>query len=74
MGDPYTKKNIDKIEKVQNRALKFIFHIKGKISVTKLPKDTNIPSLADRRKQQRIKLYYKSLSTGVINPSYYAQK
>ena len=42
--DRYTKKRIDKIEKVQNRALTFIFHIKGKISFTKLRKDTKIPS------------------------------
>ena len=62
------------IEKVQNRALKLIFHIKGKISFTKLRKDTNIPSLADSRKQQGIKLYYNSSSTGVIKPSYYAPK
>ena len=43
----YTKKNIKKIEKAQNRTLKFIFHIKGKVSFTKLRKATYILSLAE---------------------------
>ena len=38
--DPYLKKQVKQLEKVQNQALRFIFNIKGQVSFTQLRTDT----------------------------------
>lgn len=67
--DPYYKHHIKQLEKIQNKALRFIFNIKGQISFTKLREDTNIESLKERRKQGRFKLFVRCLAEG-IEPSF----
>ena len=42
--DPHLKKDIKKLEKVQNKSLRFIYRIKSPISISKLKDDTNIIS------------------------------
>jgi hypothetical protein len=64
--DPYLKKDIKKLEKIQNRGLRFIYRLKGQVSFSKIRGETGIPSLAERRKQHRIKLFYKVMESGVI--------
>ena len=64
--DPYLKKEIKQLETIQNRAVRFIFRIRGQTSFTKIKANANIPLLKDRRKNLRINLYCKSLSSGVI--------
>ena len=64
--DPYLKSDINKLEKLQNRALRFIFRLRGQVSFTKLREGTGILSLKERRKELRKKLFYKVKSTGVI--------
>jgi len=68
--DPYLKKDIKKLEKIQNKALRFVFKIKHQISFSKLRKDTGILSLAKRRKRKRIKLYCQVIESGVIQDRY----
>jgi len=67
--DPYTKTQIKQLEKVQNQAMRFIFRIKGRTSFKKLREDTGFPSLQERRKISRVKLYLRCLSEG-IEPSF----
>ena len=67
--DPYLKKNIKKLEKIQNKSLKFIYRIKSHTSYSKLRQNTNLSSLKNRRKECRAKLFCRALETGVIkNP------
>ena len=64
--DPHLKKDIKKLEKVQNKSLRFIYRIKSPISISKLKDDTNISTLKKRRKDQRMKLFIEAHRTGVI--------
>jgi hypothetical protein len=68
--DPYLKKDIKKLERIQNRALRFIFKIKGKVSFAKLRSDTSIPSLSERRRDLRHKLFFKAKSNGVLKDTH----
>jgi len=50
--DPHIKKQIKQIEKIQNKAMRFIFNIKTQVSFTQLRESTGIKSLCERRKMQ----------------------
>lgn len=65
--DPFMKKDIGRIEKIQNRALRFIFKLKGPVSFKKLREDADISSLAERRKLLRKKIFVKLHQTGVTS-------
>jgi hypothetical protein len=65
--DPYLKKDIKRLEQVQNKALRFIFRIKGRVSFTQIRKDANVDSLEKRRRDFRLKLFVKSIGSGVIS-------
>lgn len=67
--DPHQKNQIKQIEKVQNKALRFIFKIKGQISFTNLRDKTGLHSLKQRREESRLKLFVKCLGEG-IEPSF----
>ena len=67
--DPHLKRDIKRLEKFQNKCLKFIYRVKSRVSFSKLRADTNIPSLQERRRTQRLKLYVKVMGSGVLkNP------
>jgi len=51
--DPVLKKDIKIIEKVQNKALHFIFSIRSQVSYRNLQEATGIKSMKDRRKELR---------------------
>ena len=53
--DPYLVKDIKQIEKVQNKALRFIFRLRGQVSFTEIRQNTNILSLKERRKKHEDK-------------------
>lgn len=63
--DPYFKKDIGSLQRVQNEALRFIFNIKGQISFTQLRSDTDILSLEERRTQLRHILFFKSYAHAI---------
>jgi len=65
-------KDVKLLENVQNKALRFVFRVRGKCSWTKLRKDLNICSLKDRRKDMRRKLYYKVKYSGVLSSKFKA--
>lgn len=61
--DPHTKTNIDALEKIQRRAVRFIFSIyKRGSSVTNIMLSNNIPTLQSRRKFLRLKFLYQLLN------------
>ena len=60
--DPYTKQDISKLENVQRSAARFImkdYHSRQEGSVTEMLNKLNLPSLQDRRRDQRLTLMYK---------------
>lgn len=60
--DPYLQQDINKLEKVQRRGVRFItqdYKSREEGCVTKMMKDLNFTSLEERRKQQRLNLFYK---------------
>lgn len=63
--DPYLAKDIRQLEKVQNRAIRFIFRLKGHVSISQIREDTNIKSLKDRRKNLRLNFFVNSVASGV---------
>lgn len=65
--DPFYKKDIQKLEMVQRRAVRFIFSkFKSSDSPTKLMKDNDIPVLEDRRRIARLKFLH-SIYNGKLN-------
>jgi hypothetical protein len=60
--DPYTKKDIDALERVQRGAARFItgdYRSRTPGSIQKLLKKLDLPTLQDRRKQLRLCFFYK---------------
>ncbi len=61
--DPYTDKNINDLEKVQNAAARFVTNTYGKdTSVSALKNNLGWPLLQERRRKNRISCYYKILN------------
>ena len=60
--DPYHKSDINRIERIQNRAARFInqdFSTREPGCVTNMLKDLKLPSLEERRRQLRLLFMYK---------------
>ena len=66
--DPYTQTEIDKLEKVQRRAARFInkdYKSRETGCITKMLKSQDLPPLQQRRKDLRLALFYK-IATGML--------
>ena len=60
--DPYTQTEIDRLEKVQRSAARFVtgnYRTREPGCVTAMLKELQLPSLQDRRKSIRLALFYK---------------
>ena len=60
--DPYLKNNIDRLERVQRSAARYItgdYKSRQDGCVTNMFSDLNLPSLEGRRRQQRLTFMYK---------------
>ena len=60
--DPYLQKDIDKLEKVQRQAARFIsgdYTSRDHGCVTQMLRDLHLPPLQDRRKANRLVLFFK---------------
>ena len=55
--DPYKRKDIERLEMVQRRAVRFICGLKGVCSVTEARESLLLDSLEDRRKEKRKRLF-----------------
>lgn len=73
--DPYTKRNIDALEKIQRKAVRFIFSkYRPTDSPSNLMQMNNIQTLKLRRKIQRIKFLYLLQNNQLsLNPQQYIQ-
>ena len=68
--DPTQRSLSHKLEVIQNKALRFIFNIKGReASMTELRKEKQIHSLAKRRQQSRIDLFLTILRLEHLFPT-----
>lgn len=66
LWDPYTKKDIEKLERIQRKAVRFIFGKYRRLdSPSLLMQQHKIPTLAIRRKINRLLLLHKFLSSKV---------
>ena len=66
--DPHLQKDIDKIEKIQRKAARFIqkdYHSRQPGSMTKMLTDLNLPTLESRRKENHLCFMYK-ISRGLV--------
>ena len=60
--EPYQQRDIDKLEDVQRRATHFVkqdYRTRKPLSITKMLKDLNLPSLQDRWREKRLIFLYK---------------
>ena len=60
--DPFLKKDIKRLEKIQKRAARFVkqdYHSKKPGSMTAMLKELDLPSLESRRKENRLCQLYK---------------
>ena len=60
--DPHLKQDIDKLERVQRQAARFIsgdYRSRDPGCVTAMLKEQNLPVLEERRRHQRLNLFYK---------------
>lgn len=61
--DPYTNVNINALEKIQRKAVRFIFALYGhQLSVTSVMASNQVLSLQSRRKDQRLKFLFSLLN------------
>ena len=66
--DPHLQKDIEKIEKIQRKAARFIqkdYHSRQPGSMTKMLADLNLPTLESRRKENRLCFMFK-ISKGLV--------
>lgn len=57
--DPYTKININKLERIQKKAVRFIYNSYGRTSITNLIKKSGLPSVTDRNRICRLKFFFQ---------------
>lgn len=71
--DPHTKSNIYSLEKIQRRAVRFIYSKFGRgVSVTKLMQDNEIQTLQSRRQLLRLKFLHSLVNNKLaLHPSAY---
>ena len=60
--DPSVQEEIQKLEMIQNQGTRWVRGARGVLSVTSLLRDLGWLSLADRRRNQRLCLFYKLLN------------
>ena len=77
--DPHLQGDIDRLEGIQRRAARFILHdytSRQPGDVTKMLKTLNLPTLQERRQQQRLCFFYKVVRGLVpgIHPDSYLNK
>lgn len=64
--DPFTKRNINQLEKVQNKGLRFIYNSYGRTSVSELLVKSGLQPVVDRNRTCRLKFFYQ-LINGHLN-------
>ena len=68
MRDPYYQQDIDSLENIQRRAVRFIlnnYRSRHEGAVTEMLSKLELPSLQERRRQLRLTMFYK-ISNGLV--------
>lgn len=60
--DPYTQTNIKKLERVQRKAVRFIYNNYTRTSATELLKQANLPALTERNRVSRLKFLFQLIN------------
>lgn len=60
--DPFTKRNINQLEKVQNKGLRFIYNSYGRTSVSELLVKSGLQPVVDRNRTCRLKFFYQIIN------------
>jgi hypothetical protein len=68
--DPFYQKDIQTLESVQSRAVRYILELKGRASVSQAKASLGLESLQDRRKAQRINVFHRILVNSGEHPSF----
>ena len=67
--DPYRQNQIDQLEKIQRRAVRFINgNYQRDISVTRMREDLQLQLLEERRRQARLTMFYKAIHQQIAIP------
>ena len=68
--DPYRQNQLEKLEAVQSRAVRFIKHddYDYNTSVSKLKKSLSLQFLSERRKSHRVQIFHKSVYNDIALP------
>lgn len=67
--DPYFAQDIDKLEMVQRKAVRFVADLRGRADVTKAVQELNLETLVQRRKSARIGLLLKIIANENMHES-----
>ena len=67
--DPYRQNQVEKLEAIQSRAVRFMKHdYSYNTSMSKLKKSQSLGSLSERRKSHRLQIFYKSVYNNIVLP------
>ena len=67
--DPYRQNQVEKLDTIQSRAVRFIKHdYSYNTSVSKLKKSLSVGLLSERRKSHRLQIFHKSVYNGIALP------
>ena len=67
--DPYRQNQIDHLEKIQRRAVRFICgNYQRDASVTRMRQDLELPLLEERRRQARLTMFFKAINHQIAVP------
>ena len=67
--DPFHRAPCEDLEIFQNKAFRFIFNLKGRVSFTVLRETHCLPTLESRRQDKRISTFCKILDTPSLHPA-----
>jgi len=66
--DPVTKRDVDKLERVQRQSARWAKGARGVVSVTGIMRELGWKELAERRRDQRLVMMYKILHSDMAVP------
>ena len=67
--DPYRQNQVEKLEAIQSRAVRFMKHdYSYNTSMSKLKKSQSLGLLSERRKSHRLQIFYKSVYNNIVLP------
>ena len=67
--DPYRQNQVEKLEAIQSRAVRFMKHdYSYNTSMSKLKRSQSLGLLSERRKSHRLQIFYKTVYNNIVLP------